>query len=255
MTFHLAGWYQSVDPGGVGVEIDALADARLFTQGKYVRVPSLNQVAFVAASISATSPGGAEMKSPTLDRYAPYPIVPVNLAGAGLPNSPLPYDDLRMGPLVLGVDELVSAEVSSNPSSAEPHWCLVAFSDGAAQQISPAQTFSVSGKCTGSVSAGSWTLLAWTPESNLPPGQYAIVGMHALATNLIAARVVLRTGPDQWRPGCIAAAAANAISPELFRDGGLGQWGTFPFQQLPAMEFLSSGNVSDPVVTLDLVPL
>lgn len=253
MVFHLGGFFEDIDPAGAFANLAALADDRLFTQGDDLRVPALNRVIWMAGGADNTVEPQIRLDSPTLDAMVRPEILPLNMANVDVePASPHRIMDLRENPLTLGVDEILQAEILSNPGTIIRQWALLAFSDGPVSPITGQGVFPV--RLTGSttVTFGVWSDVALTLDENLPPGNYQLVGMHALGATCIAARVVFRTG-SQWRPGCLGV-DTNADFPDpMFRAGRLGVWGEFPFTQLPTVEFLCAAADTAQVVHFDLI--
>lgn len=253
--FHLAGWYQSIDPGGNYTALNAIIDERLFIDGKQIRVPELNQVAFLTAFVDLTATGANyRLVAPSIGQYGRFYGGMVNggfTSGINIVNT-----ELSMMPLMLGVDEQLSAQVNSNPAAATKQAVFIAFSDGQTQPLQSNISIQSQGTLTGTVTEGQWSLLNWVPTDDLPPGNYNLVGMSVWGdNNALAARIVLRAA-GIWRPGCICYGVnASNLGRDMFRHGALGSWGTFPFTQLPAVEIFATGTVTvaNLRVVLDLV--
>ena len=252
MTFHLAGFSESLDPEGSYANIAALADERLFTQNDDLRVPVLNNVIGVMGWIDDTVVTSAlRLDSPTIKRHGYEYITPVNsLVTEGASTFHVAY--MNDTPIVLGVDEILRAQTNSNPAAAAQHLALLMFADGAQAPANAAETITARVNATGTANPNQWTLFQTSIESELPPGNYAITGMAAIAADLYAARIVLRTG-DQWRPGVPGQENIGSAGRQIFRHGRLGQWGTFPFTQPPFVEVLASSAVNSVVVYWDLI--
>ena len=110
----------------------------------------------------------------------------------------------------------------------------------------------VRGTNTDTLTVDTWTQGNLTLDEALPPGNYGVVGMRAQSAGLVAARVVFRTGA-QYRPGVLGSDTAGDLDQNGARGGDWGLWGTFPFTQTPAIEFLSVSADSSQVVLLDLI--
>ncbi len=251
---HLAGFAEVHDAAAVFSNVAALADDRLFTQGDDLRVPTLNQVILAAAGADGVVAPRARLVSPTLDELVRYEISPINITNAlpVEPDTPQAIDDLRMSPLVLGVDELLNAQLNNNPGAAEEQWILLWFADSPPNPVSAGRGFTV--RATGTTTLGViiWTSVTITLDENLPPGNYQIIGLRVESPACIAGRIILRTG-DFQRPGALGTDLISDLAFPPFRHGGLGVWGEFPFTQLPAVEFLAGVADTAQTVHLDLI--
>lgn len=255
MVFHLGGFLEDIDPAGAFANITALADDRLFTQGDDIRVPPLNNVIVIAAGLDNVVDPRARLESPTLDELVRYETSPVNVGTTDVePGTPQAVDDMRQNPLVLGVDEILQCQILSNPAAAGDQWVLLWFADGPPQPVTGNRIFTVRYTGATTVTARAWTPVNITLDENLPPGDYAVVGLRPSGASCLAARLVFRTG-DFWRPGALGVDAAGDIQHPMFRKGQLGIWGEFPFTQIPAIEYLC--DLADTAQTghLDLIRL
>lgn len=253
--YHLAGWYESIDPGGNYQNLAALIDERLFVDGDQIRVPVLNEIAFLVAFLDQTANGSNyRLIAPSIGQYGRF--YGANVNGGTSSDVDLVVTMLNMMKLQLGEDEQLSAQVNSNPAAAATQVVLIAFSDGQTQAINTPISIQSQGTLTGTVTPGQWSLLNWVPTDDLPPGTYNLVGMAVWGDDkVLAARIVLRAA-GIWRPGCIAYGDnPSKLGREMFRHGNLGSWGTFPFTQLPGVELLCTAapTVANIRVVLDLI--
>lgn len=255
MPFHLAGWLESVDPAGAFNDLTALADQRLFTQGDNIRVPALNNIVALAGGAENTVAPRLRIYSPTIEQFARFDVTPLNVAAAAAipPNDPHRLMDLLRNPLVVGVDEMIRAELNSNPAAAQIQWALAWFADGPIAPIEGAPIYTVRGTGATALVAGAWTAVNLTLDDELPPGTYAVVGARFQSATVIAGRLNFIGGEQQWRPGALGSVLADDLCFPYFRFGGMGVWGEFPFTQLPQAEFLASAADAAEVVHLDLV--
>lgn len=254
IMFHTAGFLEDIDPAGAFVNINALADQRLFTQGDDLRVPVLNQVFALAAGLDAVVAPRARIESPTLDQQVRYEISPINSqdAAAVEPDSPQKVDDLRASPLILGVDEILQCQINSNPAADQDQWVLLWFSDGAPSPVTGGRQFTVRATAGVTLVANAWTDVQLILDENLNPGNYQAVGLRPDSLGCVAGRYIFRTG-NQWRPGALGVDSVLDLQNPMFRHGQLGVWGEFPFTQIPSVEVLSV--IADTVETfhLDLI--
>lgn len=254
MTFHLGGFLEDQDPAGAFVGMAALADDRLFTQGDNLRVPSLNQIIMAAGGAENVTVPRIRLDSPTLDQLTRWEIAPLNVVTAAdvEPGSPFAIQKMLQNPVVLGVDELLTCDILSNPAAATSQWALLWFSDGPPQPVTGQRIFTVRALGTTTVTAQEWSTAALTLDENLPPGNYQVVGMRAESVTGVACRLVFRTG-EFWRPGVLCSDAISDLGDDIFRGGRLGVFGEFPFTQIPAVEFLCNAADTAQTVHLDLV--
>lgn len=102
------------------------------------------------------------------------------------------------------------------------------------------------------VVAGAWTLGQISLDSSLAVGRYKVVGMRVIGTTLIAARLVIVNCPE--RPGCLGDILIGNFQLPGFRDGQMGEWGTFDHLNIPQIEVLSNtAGATTYEVHLDLV--
>lgn len=224
--FHLAAFYQSVDPAGVYVQLAAITDSQLTVNSPRIQVPVLNQVIVAAAGLENTVAPLARLVAPSLTAKWRNQLVPFNVGagGAVIPNNPGRVVDMSDDPIQLVVSEQLTAEISSNPAAGQPQWVLVWFADGKPAPISgPISTAHAT--VANALVAGAWTLNTLVFDEQLPRGRYQIVGLYAISTNLVAARLVIPSNP--WRPGTLGAGGSTAAGYDRFRFGNLGVWGEF----------------------------
>lgn len=254
MPQHLAGFLEDIDPAGVFVNLAALADQRLFTQGDDLRVPPLNMVVAAAGGADAVVQPRLRLDSPTLDQMVRYEISPLNSqdAAAVEPDSPQKMDDLRRAPLLLGVDEILQVQLLSNPAAVQDQWALLWFADQVPQPVSGGRPFTVRATGTVTLTVNVWSTVDITLDENIPPGNYQVIGLRPESLGCVAGRLIFRTG-DFWRPGALGVDTVIDIQHSMFRHGEMGVLGEFPFTQLPAIEFLSVIADTVETVHLDLI--
>ena len=256
MAIHLGGFLEDQDPAGAFVNIAALQDDLLFTEGDNLRVPSLNRVLAVAGGADNAATARIRLSSPTLDAETRPEITPLNQATGDVePGSPQAVMSFMDNPLTLGVDEQLKANILSNPSAAASQWALLWFSDGAVQPVTAQNMQTVRGTGSTTVTAQAWSSCNITLDEDLTPGNYQLVGLRVESATAVAGRVVFRTGSPPWRPGCLGTDSAADLADDMFRFGRMGIWGGFPFVQLPGIEFLCNAADSAQVVYYDLIKI
>ncbi len=252
--FHLAAFYQSVDPAGVYVQLAAIADSQLTVNTPRIQVPVLNQVILAAAGLEDTVNPTARLVAPSLTAKWRNQLSPVNAAAAAAvtPMSPQRIVDMRDDPIVLVVSEQLTADILSNPAAAQIQWVLVWFADGKPSPVSASIT-TARATVANALVAGAWTLNTLTFDEQLPRGRYQIVGMRGASTSMVAARLVIPANP--WRPGCLGSLAQRDHSDPVFRTGNLGIWGEF--EDVDNLQVETLANAADTAVSqqyfLDLI--
>lgn len=249
MTFHTGAFAESIDPAGALVPIAAVQDDSIFTSGDDMRVPT--QLPFLvgaAGLISATLPIQAQLASPSLRQVANIDIEPVDLGlvfsdpadSAMHPDNPVPL----MG------DEALNFLVNSNPAGAELHYGVAWLSDGPLQPVQ-GNIFSVRATMSVTGVANAWVNGNLTFGTDLPVGNYDVVGMRFRAAGAVCARLNFVGGA--WRPGVPGVVAIDDTVGMPFRYGKMGVWGTFHTNTPPTVDVLAAAAAITPVVTLDLI--
>lgn len=250
--FHLAAWYQSIDPSGAYAAIDAIQDAAINTNGDNIRVSAaLPNIAGASVLTAANVLTAAQLRSPSLRLLNNLFIRPlVNAVTYDDPPQPMMFP---RNPRSVQPAEDVQCWIDSTPNSgAEAHYGLVWFSSGAIAQQNGAM-FTVGASSGVSLAAGTWVNGNITFDQVLPSGNYQVVGMRAEGTNLVAARLVFPgDGAQGWRPGVPACNAATDLDPMYFRYGGMGIYGVFDQDNPPTIDCLGISD-SAQTLTFDLI--
>lgn len=246
----MAAYHATASRSGLTAE-NALADQSLNILSNQFQIPS----AF--SNLAAVYAGGAAMKNvrltgPSLRKYANYYVVPWD--AAAVPASPTAFDYLGFyNPMPITSGDLLSAEVD-NGGSAEYDNVLIFLSQRGVQPVK-GQIFTVRATGATTLTAHAWTAGQVTFDTTLEEGMYAIVGMHAEAAHLIAARIIFIGVANSVRPGCLGYATGATVAPLCFRYGRLGVWGVFDAAVQPQIEYLSTTADTTEAVWLDLIKL
>lgn len=255
MPFHLAVYDASLDSAGAFAAIAPLADPMLFIQGNNIRVPvDTPRVIMAAGGADGVVIPRIRLTSPTLIARGRPEIKPLNVqnAAAVVPDSPVALMDMRQSPLALAPDELLFVELNNNPGAAQQQWCALWFADDSPVPIIGQEVRTARAASAVAAVANVWTNVTIAFDDNLQPGMYAVIGMRPQSATMIAARMVFRNDPAH-RPGALGAATAQSQTSPIFRDGNLGVWGTFPFQQIPTIDVLCTAADAAQEFMLDLV--
>lgn len=245
-------WYQSVDPAGVTVQLNAVADQSVRVSGADIYCPPLTQCVALAGGAESTVAPFMRFSSPSQRRKTSTYISPLNVGSAAAvePGTPHAVADFRYNPIPLVQGEQLNMELNSNPAAAQIQWGVAWLADGPIEQVK-SPSFTVRGTATATLVAGTWSNSAITLTEDLPRGRYQVVGMHAISAGLIAARLVFIGGV--YRPGCLASDAISDAASPIFRTGSLGVLGEFEDTDQPTVDFLSVSADTSEEVYLDLV--
>lgn len=256
MAFHLAAFWESIDPAGAAANLAAAAGEQvLFTTGDEIRVPDdTNQIVAIAAMIAS---GGnfAQLIAPSLRDIANIDIVPLNSLTDGNvePATPAIVHDYRESPIPLEVGESLTVQTDSNPTAAADQSVLVWLADGPIAPVVGQPIYSV--RCTGAITAGvgAWTNGALTFGQTLGVGNYAVVGFRAQGATLVGARLVFRG--SGVRPGVIGTDVESDDTNSLFRRGHFGIFGEFHSTVPPTVDVLCNDADTAQEFVIDLVKL
>ena len=252
MAFTLAAFGEDIDAAGATVNITAVQDDHLFTSGDDVRVPTLNQLAFLSGGLGSGGDGLMRVETPSLRGINRIVVAPLNhLADSDAePSDPIAVLDLSKNPRQLDTDEIMQTVIDSDTSAAAFQWCIVGFSDGVASKPS-GQVITVRATSTTTVTARAWTSCPLTFADRLEVGNYQVVGGRFVGATAVAGRLIFK--PGTWRPGAIGMDSQVTLDYPIFRMGGLGVWGEFHSTTPPDAEFLCDAADSAQTVDLDLI--
>lgn len=246
-NFHLGAFFANLTNGSTNAAVAAVQDnwltrtvAATFTLPRPMRLR-----AAYSAGVSLTR---ARINTPSF-RYVGLPYVgPVNLT-LTVPTPPNVYDYGQNGPTIPTVDDIV-AEHTLGGAAPENELTLIWLQD---KEIAVPYQAEYRIRYTGTItgSAGTWVSGTMTPDQTLPNGRYAVVGMDAVGTNLVGARLLFANGGP--RPGCLARNAVGGVPFLLFSNGSLGVYGTFDSLAQPNLEIFVSGANTAQEVYLDLI--
>lgn len=99
-----------------------------------------------------------------------------------------------------------------------------------------------------------WTLGALAVVQPLSMGTYAVVGARVCNLTEYGAFRLIFTGYD-WRPGGMITHGLASQDATFQRNGYMGEWGRFSWQDLPRIEICSvlAAPIANPVVYLDVI--
>lgn len=248
MGFHLANFFRNQAIGATNVALN-------FVNDPIIPQNAANEALLpMDFKVRAALAYGVGMSRPRLSapnlRVLPLPhIRPAQVVVAAASPSPIDIVPEEFALPVLKNSGL-TVQTTNTDAGAQDHRCALVLQD----QFHPAPP----GPCwtirfTGAVvtAANVYASGVLTPEDQLPPGRYAVIGMDVFGTNVVVARLIFATGG--LRPGCIGAQAVNTVLENAFRRGRLGLWGFFENTTVPQLELLSNGVTTTQEVYLDVV--
>lgn len=245
--FHLLAYYTNDLASGASLTaLGSVTDqAWTFDSTGYFMPENLRMWAAYAANDALTV---AQLDQPSLrDPFLPY-IDPVSLTV--LPaNTPPVYKAFEMG-LDLRINEYLRLRMSRAVAAASDAYGLL-WVGRARRPIPPGTRRTIRWTSSVTVAEGVWSLGAFTFSDTLPDGKYAIVGLSAYGTNVLAARLAFTGGG--WRPGVIAQGAQGEWTPPSFARDEFGYMGSFLNTIQPNIEFLGVGAGSSQIGYMDLV--
>ena len=252
MPFTLGAFAEDIDAAGATVNITALQDDTLFTQGDDLRVPQLNQIIGVGGGLGSGGDGLMRLESPSLRQINRLQINPLNgLGDADVePSDPPAWVDMSLSPRRLDIDEILQCVIDSDTSAAAFQWCLILFGDGKPTPTS-GEIITVHADGATTVTARAWSTVTITFVDTLPVGNYQVVGLRPFGATMIAARFIFK--PGTWRPGAMGLDSQTSMNPDIFRYGRLGIWGEFASVTPPDLEVLCGSADSAQDFEIDLI--
>lgn len=246
MPFTLVAFLESQNAGTL-LNIAGLADPHVRVSGDDIWIPAaLPMMAGYYVIIDAGT--DARIESPTLRTLAPIDVCPFDVGTE--PGSPPLAKLQQLSPKTLGPTEALNLKATGTAKFRTVG--LIWLCDGPLAPVT-GEIFTVECSTTLTTTALAWSNGALTFGQTLPSGRYAVVGMRAKSTTLLAARLVF---PGYlWRPGCIGNDSDQDIERDEFRHGRLGVWGEFDHDVPPTVDFLTVSAESGAVVWLDLIKI
>lgn len=229
--FHLAAFFQNFGAAQVNTSMAALSDGIIpIANGHFIPYKGYD---LIAAYVSGLLVQRARLNSGTIRQINPTYIRPINqaLLPANNPNLML----MPQNPFAVIAHEELALEVSTTTAVSENDYGLIWLQS---QYQSPPQgrTYNIRLTSTGVAVASTWTGIAYTLETALPAGQYAVVGGELQSTTCIGWRLTFDNQVE--RPGWLGQASLGNRLPYDLYYGGFGQWGTFFTYSLPRLEVL-----------------
>lgn len=246
--FHLAAWFQSVDPGNAFQAIPGVSDPAITVSGNDIRVPKpLPFIVGYGGVINDASLVRAEIQSPSLRKVFNLDVEPV-VQGKVFTNPQL-FNIIVGNGVPVEPDESLNWFVQSDPAAAAIHYGLAMLADAPLQPIK-GNYYSIRATSGVALVAGSWVNGALTFSQVLPAGSYQVVGMRARGANLLAARLVFVGGT--YRPGVPGVTAIGGLDNNDQRFGNMGVFGQFDNTTPPTVDCIGDTDTTQSFV-FDLI--
>ncbi len=236
---HTVAWSQNVDLGGVLTSINAVPDQSMKTVGTSIYVNQFNKL-IGAMSFGGASNVQARLVSPSLRRFQPFEIIPLNLGLIPTANFQHSVDNYIVKSL--DVDEQLEAQLNSNPAAAEQISVAAWLADQEIKEVYGDIT-PVRFQFTVTLVAGVWNFAAIDFIDDLAVGTYTCVGLDVIVPTGVIARLVPVGAYN--RPGVPCMQTLAGQDPKkTFRNGHMGELCTFPHNNPPSIEILASADVA-----------
>lgn len=248
MPFSLVGWSESITPAAALTVLDALTDDHITEIGDNIHVPdNLNKIMLAYAQMTLLD--RAQIRTPSLQ-------VQMNLELSKLvdgtePNSPQDLDNYLPEGIQLDAGEQMQAFVQA--ASGTIQGLVLAWLFDSLSAVPPGKRFTVRFTAGTAAVAYTWGSRPITLSETLLAGRYAVIGAKVISTSAIGFRFIF-TGQSE-RPGGLGIDDVDDVQHPIFRNGGLGVWGSFEHDQLPRLEMLCITTDSAFVGFLDLIKI
>jgi hypothetical protein len=250
MSFTTVAFSQSVATAATYNQINAVPDQHIKTQGTSIYVSMFNKFIGAMACLN-TNALRANLTSPSIRRFAPLAIQPINLALFPGASQNHDVDDYRV--VTLDIDEQLECQFLGTALAASQVSICAWLADAEIKEVY-GDIRTIQGTITLALTAGTWVGSNLTLIDDLPVGVYSVVGLDSVIATAVCARLIPIGGSN--RPG---APCRQLVSGEedlkTFRHGRLGEWFSFPHNSIPMVEVLGSAAVASATydVWLDLI--
>jgi len=230
--FHLCAFFKAL-ANVANTDCPAVSDDILTIQNNHFLMPQdLDVLAAYASAVTLTQ---ARINSPTVRQINPDYIRP--FSAALLPVSNPPVKKYPPGILRLNAQEEVQIEATDSAAGPNNFYALLWLTTG----ITPAPVGDIHWcrfTSTTTHVASAWTTIAYTLETGLPPGEYAMIASECINTTGIAHRWIFDN--QFWRPGFLSQAALASRIDEAAYQYKYGDMGHFRTYSLPRLQVLSN---------------
>lgn len=247
MRQHLAAFYSNQSAGASYSSLASVVDSILSrTSSSNYLLPEPAKLKWACLLGASTTRG--RVNTPQFRTIGLPAIFPVerNATPSDVPN----ICDWFDYPLSINAADEFGVDASNDAAGAVDAYafCFLDFGSRSAPQ-GPCYTLRATASIT--AVANTWTTGTMSFDQNLPSGEYSVIGMSAIGTNLAAARLAFAGGT--YRPGVLAQTAIANHPGDYGRFGKLGLFGVFTNVNIPNLEILAVGANSSQEVYLDVV--
>lgn len=246
--FHLAVYSGSVPTGTGLTQVNAVNDSILTLQNNQLILPENGRLVVVAGV--GTNLSRIRLNTPSVRQVSlPY-YNPVNTTATvqAVPN----VADLTSGPITIPFADAIAWEAQTTDVGTQSVTILNWYNFGY-RPVPNGQRYRIRATSTITAVASTWANGPITLEQTLPMGNYAVVGMDVVGTNLLAARLIFPG--SSYRPGVLPRNAEGNDIWDGFQDGRLGMYGVFNSVNQPNLEIFAIGANTSQVTYLDLVKI
>lgn len=189
--------------------------------------------------------------SPTLRFYGNPYVRPVALGALPLTNPNTMQ--LWTKPIVLPAGEEIAVQATSAIAMGTERFTAVVMLGASQESVPAGNVYWVRATSTTAAVVNSWTTVAYTMETGIPTGSYAMVHSEVQSTNAIAHRWLFDEQVE--RPGFLSVTAVTNRQPDDFYQLRYGTMGRFVNTSLPRLQVLA--NVADAAheIYIGLIPL
>jgi hypothetical protein len=251
-AFHLAVFAGAKTDSTLNENAPSVQDQAL-TRSANSRYIMPEPLSILYASVMNDTITRARITAPSLRNLGLPEIYPVTVSDDPATNPKGSFWGTN-GPKVQKNEE-VGVETSNGASTVDRVHALVVF-HRQTMPVPAGQRMTIVGTSAQTLVLDEWTSGGITLDQVLPPGRYAVIGMHVTCNDAYAARLVF-PGGYSLRPGCpVAMAAGGFVEGDYFRNGRLGEWGRFDHTAQPQLELIgNAAGAETATVVLDLVAL
>lgn len=247
--FSTHAFFQNGDFAAADTNLNAVADATTFTEGKVLRVPPGRAMLLAEGLAAAVATfNSARVETPSIRPLANQELSVARLAAT--------FDGMQRiqrhqrSPRELQVAEQMTFQVNTDDAVAQDHYGVVWLGDGPMQPVD-GRIFTTRVTAAVAQVSGVWVSGPITFIEALPVTDYQVVGARVVSTSGVIGRLIF--SDSQFRPGVpVESAASNQEPADEIRMGKWGVWGQFNINQPPQLEMLGGTAVAQ-IMYLDLI--
>lgn len=255
MAQHLVAWQESADQATL-TRINAVQDDVLTLSGteRFIIQSGLDHIRWgFAGGINLSR---AQVSAPSLlVRRMNVEILPRKRGTDDTPRLAQPEIWIPRRPIRLDVSENIEMQTAEDGAGATQQTALISLSPAELPPVPAGDILVARGTGTTTLVARAWTSVTITLDSDLPAGQYALVGFYPISAGVVAARAII---PQQVaRPGVLGLPGTEAAAAD-FEAGLMAQimgynMGQFSNLQIPQFQFFSISADTAETVIMNLV--